>query len=143
MQIYKNLKQNKLTYQIEIELSKTDILAACQSKILGMFADNSGYFNSCTVWDVCNLLKIEYMQDTEVGKFINLFHCVDFADIAPEQIEKLKRICYGLVGMQLPTPKAQTEINLAAFSSAVKSAGFTIGEVETEYHDFEIVPSQY
>jgi hypothetical protein len=112
---------------VELELTKGDVLTACQEKIKAMFTPKwehgtqrrVGFFSACTVWDCCNLLHIDFMDSTEVGKFINLFHCVDFAEIEHSNLQKLQNICFALVGLKIH-----------------ESSTF-----EIEYAQFEIVPN--
>lgn len=126
-----------MKHQIEIELTESDVLAACQTSMITMF--ESSYFNACKVWDCCKSLGIEYMENTKVGNFLNQYHCIDFFKIENSQLEKLKKICYSLVGMEVPTAYPTPEI----IADELILNGFQRKEFkpELQYHDFEIVPN--
>ncbi len=139
-----------MTVKIELELTDNDILAACQTRIRNMFDGSGTHFNCCVLWDCCELLKIEYMRDTEVGKFINLFHTVDFADIEESQFQKLKKVCFALVGLEIKTrPYPEKEYTIEDIELMPKSMQFEVRvsgrrvylveSLPTCYHEFEIV----
>lgn len=133
-----------MTYKIEIELTNSDILTACQKSIKQMFKGHS-HFSICTVWECCELLRIEYVKETQVGKFLSLYHCVNFSEIEPEQIEKLKKICFGLVGLKTVKVKTQSEVLQDEIEKAIVNnlLGVTPEPEYGQYHEFEFVPSQF
>lgn len=122
MQPKTDKQMKKIILHRDGELSDSDISSACKAAIAQMFL--STYFNASTVWECCELLEIGFMAGTQVGKFVNLYHCVDFIEIEPKQLKKLQTICFRLVGLQIDGAE---KIEL----------------IEPDYHDFELAPCQY
>ena len=88
----------EFTYKIEIN-DKEHVIPEIREWFDNVFSQKKGFFSICTIDKALEMMNIEkQFSDTRVYHYMNSLHCKHYSEMKSGTLEKVKEMCYKLLG---------------------------------------------